>query len=100
MSYFPEAWIHGEMTLNKLQVESKSYQIRIYRSIRLLYWDEEAGSLRRGYSTKTRPGNINRLVADLRNQMKLTADWYSMSAKEIYDSLPEEYDFWKRKRGV
>ncbi len=85
-----------EQTAGRIEVISNKNLIGV---IRLLYWDEEAGSLRRGYSTKTRPGNINRLVADLRNQMKLTADWYSMSAKEIYDSLPEEYDFWKRKRG-
>jgi len=67
-------------------------------AIRLLYWDEENGILRRGYSTKSRPGSIFRLIVDLRNQMKLTADWYSMSAKEIYDSLPEEFDHWKKKR--
>ena len=85
-----------EQTAGRIEVISNKNLIGV---IRLLYWDEEAGSLRRGYSTKTRPGNINRLVADLRNQMKLTADWYSMSAKEIYDSLPEEYDFWKKKRG-
>ncbi|MEK9730517.1 MAG: hypothetical protein VW230_02020 [Candidatus Poseidoniales archaeon] len=85
-----------EQTAGRIEVISNKNLIEV---IRLLYWDEESSSLRRGYSTKTRPGNINRLVADLRNQMKLTADWYSMSANQIYDSLPEEYDFWKKKRG-
>ena len=99
MSYFRKLASWGddvEQTAGRIEVISNK---NLIGTIRMLYWDEEAGSLRRGYSTKNRPGNINRLVADLRNQMKLTADWYSMSAQEIYDSLPEEYDFWKKKRG-
>ena len=63
----------------------------------MIYWDDENKRLHRGYSTKTNPGNINRLLADLRNQMKLTTDWYSMNSMEIFQSLPDEYDFWKRK---
>jgi len=66
--------------------------------IRMLYWDEKNSKLLKGYSTKQNPGNINRLVADLRNQMKLTTDWYSMPAQEIYDNLPSEYDYWKSKK--
>ena len=62
---------------------------------RLLYWDEENKRIKRGYSTKSRKGNIFRLIVDLRNQMKLTTDWYSMDAKDIYNSLPEEFDRWK-----
>jgi len=84
-----------EQTAGRIEVISNKNLIGV---IRMLYWDEENDCLRRGYSTKTRPGNINRLVADLRNQMKLTADWYSMSATEIYQALPPEYDFWKRKK--
>lgn len=84
-----------EQTAGRIEVISNKNLIGV---IRMLYWDEENDRLRKGYSTKTRPGNINRLVADLRNQMKLTADWYSMSTKEIYESLPEEYNFWKNKR--
>ena len=56
--------------------------------IRLLYWDEANRQLWKGYSTKTRLGNINRLVADLRNQMKLTTDWYSMSAGKFMIPFP------------
>lgn len=81
-----------EQTAGRVEVISNKNLIEV---IRMLYWDEEHRRLRRGYSTKTNPGNINRLVTDLRNQMKLTADWYSMSAQEIYDSLPNEYDRWK-----
>lgn len=85
-----------EQTAGRIEVISNKNLIGV---IRLLYWDDGNNCLRDSYSSTKRPGNIHRLVTDLRNQMKLTADWYSMSAKEIYDSLPEEYDFWKKKRG-
>lgn len=84
-----------EQTAGRIEVISNRNLVGL---IRLLYWDEANSQLWKGYSTKTRPGNINRLVADLRNQMKLTTDWYSMSAREIYDSLPSEYDYWKVKK--
>ena len=84
-----------EQTAGRIEVISNRNVIEL---IRMLYWDEENSKLLKGYSTKTRPGNINRLVADLRNQMKLTTDWYSMPAQEIYENLPSEYDFWKDKK--
>ena len=81
-----------EQTAGRIEVISN---VNLIATIRMLYWDEAKGRLKPGFSTKTRPGNINRLVADLRNQMKLTEDWYSMTPQEIYDSLPDEYDEWK-----
>ena len=84
-----------EQTAGRIEVISNRNLVDL---IRMLYWGDENSQLLKGYSTKTRPGNINRLVADLRNQMKLTQDWYSMSAQQIYDSLPPEYDYWKLKK--
>lgn len=84
-----------EQTAGRIEVISNRNLIEL---IRMLYWDEENSKLLKGYSTKSRPGNINRLVADLRNQMKLTTDWYSMPVQEIYDNLPSEYDYWKDKK--
>ncbi len=81
-----------EQTAGRIEVISNRNLIAV---IRMLYWDEANGRLKPGYSTKARPGNINRLLADLRNQIKLTKDWYSMAPQEIYDSLPPEYDEWK-----
>lgn len=84
-----------EQTAGRIEVISNRNLINL---IRMLYWDEGNSKLLKGYSTKTRPGNINRLVADLRNQMKLTTDWYSMPAQEIYDNLPSEYNYWKQMK--
>ena len=82
-----------EQTAGRIEVISNR---NLIEAIRMLYWDEDGSSLRRGYSTASRPGNLLRLVADLRNQVKMTHDWYSMTAQEICDSLPSEYDEWKR----
>jgi len=84
-----------EQTAGRIEVISNRNLIGL---IRMLYWDDKNERLLRGYSTKSRPGNLNRLVADLRNQMKLTTDWYSTSSQEIYDALPHEYNFWKDKK--
>jgi len=70
----------------------------LIETIHMLYWDETKRKLRRGYSTETRPGNIHRLLADVRNQRKKTQDWYSMTARQIVASLPEEFDYWKNLR--
>ena len=83
-----------EQTAGRIEVISNR---NLIEAIRMLYWDGAASSLKRGYSTASRPGNMLRLVADMRNQAKLTKDWYSMSAQEIYDSLPSEYDYWKEE---
>lgn len=82
-----------EQTAGRIEVISNRNLIGV---IRMLYWDEDGSSLKTGYSTASRPGNLLRLVADLRNQAKMTHDWYSMSPQDIYDSLPDEYEEWKR----
>lgn len=81
-----------EQTAGRVEVISNKNLIEV---IRMLYWDSSKGTLKKGFSSKGRPGNLLRLVGDLRNQVKLTKDWYSMDAEEIYDSLPPEYDDWK-----
>jgi hypothetical protein len=79
-----------EQTAGRIEVISNKNLIEV---IRMLYWNEDG--LIPGYGNSDRAGSIHRLLADLRNQMKLTQDWYSMTPQEIYDSLPSEYDEWK-----
>ena len=81
-----------EQTAGRIEVISNMNLIEV---IRMLYWDEEGSRLKTGYSTVSRPGSLLRLVGDLRNQTKMTHDWYSMTPRDIYDSLPSEYDEWK-----
>jgi hypothetical protein len=79
-----------EQTAGRIEVISNKNLIEV---IRMLYWNEDG--LIPGYGNSDRAGSIHRLLADLRNQMKLTQDWYSMTPQDIYDSLPSEYDEWK-----
>jgi len=81
-----------EQTAGRVEVISN---INLIEVIRMLYWDEDGARLKRGYSTASRPGNMLRLLGDMRNQAKMTKDWYSMTPEQIYDSLPSEYDHWK-----
>tara|TARA_Y100000589_G_C27197593_1_gene647679 strand:+ start:4148 stop:4909 length:762 start_codon:yes stop_codon:yes gene_type:complete len=81
-----------EQTAGRIEVISNKNLIEV---IRRLYWNEGEAVLRSGYSTASRPGNLLRLLADMRNQAKMTKDWYSMTPEQIYDSLPSEYDHWK-----
>ena len=83
-----------EAVSGRVEVFSNS---ELIEAIHMLYWDETSGKLRPGYSTETRPGNIHRLLADVRNQRKKTQDWYSMTARQIVESLPGEFDRWKNR---
>ena len=62
--------------------------------IRTLYWDEQKGRLKPGYSTRTKPGNLRRLLGDIRSQMEKTYDWQSMPTEQIVSLLPEEFEQW------
>lgn len=62
-----------------------------------LYFDpasEEGGRPKRGALTRTRPGNVRRLVA-VSDQFDLTYDMYAMSCQQILDLLPAEFDKWR-----
>ena len=58
-----------------------------------LYWDEAAGSLKRGAQGKG-PGTPRRLVRFMR-QFRRTYDPPAMKAAQLVDSLPPEFDRWK-----
>lgn len=62
-----------------------------------LYFDPEAegvGQPKRGALTRTRAGNLRRLVAVI-DQLDLTYDLYAMNNQQILELLPREFDRWK-----
>jgi len=62
-----------------------------------LYYDpgsDGAGRPKRGAATRTRPGNLRRLVAVIQ-QLDLTYDMYAMNSDQILDLLPEEFQRWR-----
>jgi len=61
-----------------------------------LYWDSHANRLKPGSTDRKRPGNVRRLIMVM-DQLKLTYDLHSMSAKELLKLLPTEFEHWKSK---
>ena len=66
----------------------------LIEGIDLLYWDAKRNRPKMGATTTTRPGNLRRLIAVLQ-QLDFNYDLYGMSAREILDLLPPEFDAWR-----
>ena len=58
-------------------------------TINQLYYDEEAGKLKRGAGGKERGGA--RRLADTLNQFDLTYDLYSVDSLKLLELLPKEF---------
>ena len=66
----------------------------IVKAIYLLYFDAVEGRPKRGATSAHPRGNIRRFIKVIR-QFELTYDVYSMTAEQIIDLLPDEFDSWK-----
>ncbi|MFA5028120.1 MAG: hypothetical protein WC713_09610 [Candidatus Methylomirabilota bacterium] len=61
----------------------------------LLYFDRTRGKPKRKVTTGSEePGNLNRFV-NVIQQLDVTYDLYSLTAREILDLLPGEFDKWR-----
>jgi hypothetical protein len=60
-----------------------------------LYWDFNSSRSKKDYLNEKIPGNITRFTTVI-NQLMLTYDIFSLSANEILDLLPSEFDKWKQ----
>lgn len=59
-----------------------------------LYWDVTRNRPKRGAQGRNRPGNFRRLLQFIQ-QVDLTYDLRAMTAEEILELLPAEYNSWK-----
>ena len=59
-----------------------------------LYWNAKTNRPKRGAAGDVRPGNLRRLIA-VAQQLDLNYDLYGMSAVEILEVLPAEFDAWR-----
>lgn len=66
----------------------------LIEAIDILYWDAKRGRPKRGATTASRGGNLRRLIAVLQ-QLDFNYDLYGMTAAEILELLPNEFDGWK-----
>ena len=61
----------------------------------LLYFDAKVGKLRRGLSNSEKAGSLARFFPVMR-QLELTYDLLGLSAAEVVELLPPEFDCWRR----
>ena len=66
----------------------------LIQAIDLLYWDAKRNRPKRGATTTSRPGNLRRLITVVQ-QLDFNYDLYGMTATEILDLLPPEFDGWR-----
>lgn len=66
----------------------------LIEAIDLLYWDAKRNRPKRGTTTSSRPGNLRRLITVLQ-QLDFNYDLYGMTAAEILQLLPAEFDAWQ-----
>ena len=64
------------------------------RTANFLYYDQVQNKNKRGAQSRSRPGNLRRLV-DLFYQLELTYDLYSCTPAQIASLLPSEFNHWK-----
>lgn len=66
----------------------------LIEAIDLLYWDRKRNAPKRGATTSSRPGSLQRLI-DVIQQLEFNYDLHGMRADEILQLLPREFDAWK-----
>jgi hypothetical protein len=59
-----------------------------------LYWNGRTNRPKRGAASDGRPGGLRRLIA-VAQQLELNYDLYGMSAQEITELLPGEFEAWR-----
>ena len=62
----------------------------------LFYFNPRRGTLRQGTASRRRPGCVQRFALVLQ-QLSLNYDLSAMSARQIADLLPAEFDQWKQR---
>lgn len=66
----------------------------LIEAIHLLYWNARTRRPKRGATTESRPGSLQRLIAVVQ-QLELNYDLYGMTAGEILGLLPGEFDLFR-----
>lgn len=86
--------VHGDYAEQlAARQEIVSNQAVVEAADRLYYSEDGSGRLKVGAVDRNRPGNVRRLIAVMQ-QLDLTYDLYGMTADDILDLLPGEFEGW------
>ena len=64
-----------------------------------LYFDRKRGRPKSGVTSHGQPGTVRRFVRVLQ-QLDLTYDIYGLSARQLLELLPEEFDVWQPQHAL
>jgi hypothetical protein len=97
---FPAMNTHGDFVE---QLASRMELITnrgLIEAVDMLYYDASGtGSPKRGATNRKKKGTLRRLI-DILGQLDLTYDLYGMTASQLLDLLPNEFDRWGRREIV
>lgn len=68
----------------------------LIRTLDLLYFSEVTALPKRGAATAGKPGGLRRFI-DVMQQLDLNFDLQSMTAEELLELVPSEFEPWKPK---
>jgi hypothetical protein len=96
---YPPPHEHGSF-VDQLMTRQELISNRgLIEAIDLLYWNERTQRPKRGATTESRPGSLRRFIAVMQ-QLDFNYDLYGMTAGELLDMLPAEFDGWRNPRRV
>jgi hypothetical protein len=83
----------GPEIREQLTSQQDMFSDNFQRAARMLYFDDENGTVKRGASSKE--GGVVRRLATVRQQLDVTWDMTDLSAERILGLLPKEFDRFK-----
>jgi len=95
-------FLHSHLYEHNDFIEQLASRMKIFTNRSLievfdrLYWDNSSESPKKGAQSKNKAGSFRRLISFIK-QIDLTYDLHSMSAENILELLPIEYNYWKSK---
>jgi hypothetical protein len=86
--------VHGDMSEQLASRQEFITNAGLVEVVDRLYFDAESSRRKRGALTRSRPGNVRRLVTVVQ-QFDLTYDLFGMNAEQILNLLPAEFQAWR-----
>ena len=86
-----EPSVRGELTEQLMARQEILYSKSVMELASSLYTDTERKTFKRGVTTRDKGGTVTRFILWL-DQLRLNFDIYAMSASDMQEMLPKEFD--------